>query len=337
MTRVVFMGSPPAALPSLRALLAQQDLAWLGVVTQPPRRVGRGQHLQRTPVHTYALKRQLEVLTPRQPLEILPQLRAWQVDLLVVCAYGKILPQAVLDVPLRGCYNLHFSLLPRWRGASPVQAAILAGDAHTGVSLQRMVVRLDAGPLLAQTEPLAIAPVTTGSSLEDRLAQRAGQLLTDSWALLKRQDPPLVPQDENEVSVCRLVRKDEGRIRWKTMSAAQIGRMLRAYDRWPGCHTFLAPPGGTRGTGCWRLILERASVVADAESAAGGTSSLVATMSSTMAPGTLRRDGLVQTAKGQLRIERVKPSGKLGMPWDAFARGYLGRGTTSLLDDPIET
>ncbi|MDH5752938.1 MAG: methionyl-tRNA formyltransferase, partial [Deltaproteobacteria bacterium] len=206
MTHAVFMGSPEFALPSLKALAAYPGVSLAGVVTQPDRPVGRNRVPQPSPVKQLALEMGLPVLTPasaREP-ELIESLRGWGVELAVVCAYGQILPESLLSLPRLGCFNLHFSLLPRWRGASPVQAAILAGDTRTGVSLQYMVKQLDAGDIVKDTGPLEISPSETAGSLLERLAGESGTLLEKAMPDLLSGHPPRTPQDPGQVTFCRI-------------------------------------------------------------------------------------------------------------------------------------
>ncbi|HKI98473.1 MAG TPA: methionyl-tRNA formyltransferase [bacterium] len=304
MTRTVFLGSPATALPSLRALADHAAVRLVGVVTQPDKPTGRGRKLQPCPVRAEAEALGLPVLTPRRirEPEALEALRAWAPELAIVCAYGQILPENLLNLPPLVCYNLHFSLLPRWRGASPVQAAILAGDATTGVSLQRMVAELDAGDVVAETPPLPIAPDDTAQSLAERLAVEAGALLVRSLPLLLTGDPPRRPQDPAAVTHCRVIRKEQGAVDFAAEDAAPIERKCRAYTPWPGCHAFV----GTRRLGLVRLAL--ADPPADASQAA-------------TLPGTLLADGRVRARAGWLRLEVVRPEGKGDMPFAAFRNG----------------
>jgi methionyl-tRNA formyltransferase len=309
MTRTVFLGSPEAAVPSLHALHALHVAAALrlvGVVTQPDKPAGRRRTLQPCPVKREAEALGLPVLTPRRirEPEALEALRALAPELAIVCAYGQLLPRALLELPRLGCYNLHFSLLPRWRGASPVQAALLAGDAATGVSLQRMVLELDAGDVVAETEPLPIRADDTAASLGARLAAEAAALLTRSLPLLLGAQPPLRPQDAARVTTCHLIRKEHGAVDCAAESAVQIERKCRAYTPWPGCYAFL----GTRRLGLARVTL----APVPAQDGAGA------------APGTLRADGLLRTREGWLRLEALRPEGKGDMSFAAFLNGNPG-------------
>ncbi len=308
MHRVVFMGSPDVAVPALRVIAATPGLELAAVFSQPDRPVGRGRKLQPCPVAAEARELGVPVHGPekiRAPegLALLEQARP---DLLLVCAYGQILPQAILTLPPRGPFNLHFSLLPRWRGASPVQAAILAGDSTTGVSLQRMVRELDAGPIAAETEPLPILPGDTAQTLAGRLAEAAAELLRSALPSLLEGSPTLREQHVAEATFCRTIRKEAGRVDWAEASATEVERRVRAYSPWPGCYSFL---------GALRLGLERVEL-ADLPGAEE--------QGAPPPPGTITEDGLVGAREGFLRLLEVKPAGKGAMPFSAFLNGTPG-------------
>lgn len=230
--RVIFMGSPEFAVPSLRALHeAAYDL--VAVVTQPDRPAGRGSLLTPPPVKVAALELGLPVLQPEslRDAQARQQLAEFQPDLFVVAAYGKILPRGVLAIPTRGSVNVHASILPRWRGASPIAAAILAGDGEAGVTIMEMAPRMDAGDVIA-TSTVAITSTDTTGSLEARLAELGARTLVDT--LPAWYDRVLVarPQDESGATYCSLVAKADGHLK-TSMSAAEAERAVRAYNPWP--------------------------------------------------------------------------------------------------------
>src|SRR5579859_1695891 len=197
MTRVVFMGTPDFAVPSLRALLDTLDLTVVGVVTQPDRPSGRGKTLQQSPVKQLAVASGIPVIQPEKLREpgAFAQLQDWQPDMIVVAAFGQILRQNVLDLPHFGCINVHASLLPRWRGAAPIQAAIRAGDSQTGITIMVMEAGLDTGPILSQ-QAIPILPDDTGQTLHDKLADLGGPLLTET--LRGFVEGQIVPQPQDE-------------------------------------------------------------------------------------------------------------------------------------------
>ena len=233
--RIAFAGTPGFALPPLRALAARH--AMVGVLTQPDRPAGRGRSLAASPVKLEALSRGWPVAQPaslKSAADRAP-LAAWQPDLLVVVAYGLILPQAVLDLPRLGCINVHASLLPRWRGAAPIQRAILAGDAESGVAIMRMEAGLDTGPVYAMRK-VAIGPRMTAGELHDRLADEGAATLLDVLAGLEAGTARATPQPATGVTHAAKIDKSEARIDWGK-SAAEIDRQVRAFNPWPIAET----------------------------------------------------------------------------------------------------
>ena len=232
--RIVFFGSPEFAVPSLQALLeAGYDVA--AVVTQPDKPAGRGGRLTPPPVKDAALAAGVDtVLQPetlRRP-EVVEELRALEPDVFVIAAYGKLLPPAVLAVPRRGSVNVHASLLPRWRGAAPVAAAILAGDRETGVTIMEVTEAMDAGPIVAQRrEP--VRPDDTTGTLERRLAALGAELLLEALPGWYTGELVPVPQDETLATYCRPLKKEDGHLR-SSMTAEEAERAVRAFDPWPG-------------------------------------------------------------------------------------------------------
>ncbi len=237
MTRVVFMGTPDFAVPSLQALLAAPGYSVVGVVTQPDRPAGRGKALQESPVKQTALAGGLPVFQPeklRQP-GAFEHLQAWAPDLIVVAAFGQILRQNVLDLPRHGCINVHASLLPRWRGAAPIQAALRAGDAETGITIMKMDAGLDTGPMLSQRSIL-IDAAETGQTLHDKLAALGGPLLIETLEGYLRGAIRPQPQPEAGSTYAPMLKKEDGLIDW-TQSAPIIERLVRAFHPWPGTYT----------------------------------------------------------------------------------------------------
>jgi len=232
MTRIVFMGSPEFALPPLRALAASDEV--VAVVTQPDRAAGRGRSLKPPPVKVLAQQLGINVLQPerlRAP-EAVDVLRRLAPDLIVVAAYGQILRPEVLSLPSFGCMNIHASLLPRWRGASPVQHAILAGDNETGVTIMKMDEGLDTGPILAQ-RATPIAADETAGMLAERLAQMGADLLMEIFpAYLSGKIQPR-PQPAEGVTYAPLLKKEDGLLDL-TRSAEELSRQVRAFSPWPG-------------------------------------------------------------------------------------------------------
>lgn len=231
--RVLFAGTPEFALASLRALV-DSGTEPVAVLTQPDRPAGRGKKLTPSPVKQFATDRGIEVLQPatlRNP-EIVSTLKALRPDILIVAAYGLILPQEVLDIPTHGCLNLHASLLPRWRGAAPIQAAILHGDRETGISLMQMTAGLDCGPVYI-TEALAIGDDETAGELHDRLADLGGSSLVKHLTAILEGGIEPVEQDESQTVYAPKIDKRDAVIDWRR-SAQELRRLVRAYNPVPG-------------------------------------------------------------------------------------------------------
>src|SRR5215204_5510280 len=232
MTKIVFMGSPDFSLPSLRALAQHYEVA--GVITQPDRASGRGREVKSPPVKTFALALGIPIMQPEKlrALEAMEQLRAWAPDLIVVAAFGQILKKDVLELPRYGCINVHASLLPRWRGAAPINAAILAGDEETGITLMQMDVGLDTGPTLAKSS-IRLTPTDTAGSVFQTLSQLGADLLIKTiprWIAGEIQ--PQV-QDDALATYAPMMKKEEGKLDF-TDDVHELERRVRAFNPWPG-------------------------------------------------------------------------------------------------------
>jgi methionyl-tRNA formyltransferase len=291
--RLAFMGSPDFAVPALLALHAAGHVI-AAVYCQPPRPAGRGQTVQRCPVHRAAYGLGVEVRTPvrlRRDAAAQAAFGDLGLDAAVVAAYGLILPPAMLDAPRRGCLNIHASLLPRWRGAAPLQAAILAGDAESGVTIMQMDAGLDAGPMLLR-EAVPIGPGTTCGTLHDALAPLGARLVLRALA----ENPPPVAQPAEGATYAPKLTREDGRIDW-SHDAAAVERRVRAFDPWPGTFT---------------LVQGSVLKVLAAELAEGGGP-----------PGTVLDARLtVACGQGALRLTRVQVGGRAAMPAEAFLRGH---------------
>ncbi len=231
--RVVFAGTPAFSVPCLEALLRCEFVEVVAVYTQPDRPAGRGKKLQQSPVKQKALDHDIAVLQPEslQHSVAVARLRELQPDLMVVTAYGLLLPQDVLDVPGLGCVNVHASLLPRWRGAAPIQRAIQAGDEYSGVTLMKMVKALDAGSILA-SEKVTICGNETGGSLHHRLAILGSELLYENLPQIKQQSLEIKLQDESVVTYADKLSKSEARLNWQ-LDSTTLERKIRAFNPWP--------------------------------------------------------------------------------------------------------
>ena len=313
--RIVFMGSSTASAECLRAILREPDLEVVGVVTQPDRPAGRGKVLTPNPLAKYAANRGLvDVIKPESVNAdaAMEWIRAKRPDVVVVVAFGQILKKPLLDLPPHGCVNCHFSLLPKYRGAAPVIAALEAGERLTGVTVMHMGVGLDDGPIMLQSyEP--IYPDTTGGALMADLSIAGGVTLAKALRLMHQGAlPPEVPQDGSAATVVRKLKKTDGLINWDWPSI-EIERRVRAYNPWPGCYTFLPPHLRKKGT-LGRLVVNRAKIVSSMEPAW-----LAA------APGTvlkLEKAGpVIRCHDTALLLTEVKPEGSSSMDGGAFLRG----------------
>lgn len=293
------MGTPAFALPTLEALVRHHHV--VGVVTQPDREAGRGRVLTPPPVKTAAHAYGLPLIQPktlRDPAAI-AQIRAWAPDVIVVAAFGQLLRPDVLNIPPYGCLNVHASLLPKYRGAAPIAAAILAGEAVTGVTIMRIDPGLDSGPIIAQrAEP--IRPDDTTGTLGERLARLGAELLIEVLPGWLAGTIQAVPQDESAATFAPRIRKEDGRLDW-TRPAVELERQVRAFSPWPGTFTTLAG----------EVLHIRAAALAEAAASA--------------APGQVvglpgGRIGVV-TGAGVLELKEVQPAGKRVMSAADFARG----------------
>jgi len=309
--RIAFAGSPDFAVPSLAALVdSPHDV--VVALTQPDRPAGRGRKLRPGPVRQFALDHGIDVLQPETLADaaIQRRLRALRLDLAVIVAYGLLLPPRVLSIPRAGCINVHASLLPRWRGASPIQAAILAGDATTGVSIMQMEAGLDTGPVFA-TRELAIGPAETTATLHDRLAALGADLLREVVGRVLDGTAVAAPQDEAAASYAARIDKADAVIDW-TAPAIAIDRRVRAYRPWPVAETLL---DGER-LRCWA-----ATPVPDM-----GNGDATAVPGRIVAVGPAGID--VQTGAGVLRLTEIQMPGRQRTDAAAFARGHQVVGKT---------
>ena len=237
MAKILFMGTPAFAVPSLKALMSAHDV--VAVVTQPDRPAGRNRRPRLSPVKQLAQSAGIPVFQPkriRQP-DAIAGLRAANADLFVVVAFGQILPQAVLELPRYGTINVHASLLPRWRGAAPIQAAIRAGDSESGVTIMLLDAGLDTGPTLT-SRGLQLAEDETGESLHDKLSVLGADLLVDTLPRFLNGDITPIAQDETRATYAPQIKKEDGEIDW-TQPAIVIERLVRAFTPWPGTYTQL--------------------------------------------------------------------------------------------------
>ena len=305
---IIFMGTAEFAVPSLEHLLLNQYQV-MAVYTQPDKPAGRGRLLSPSPVKKVALTWNLPVEQPLRLREaqVINQIAGLHPDVIVVAAFGQILPQAVLDIPRYGCINIHPSLLPRWRGASPVAAAILAGDKTTGVSIMLLDKGMDTGPVLATTEVPITAEDTTGS-LTAQLARIAAPLLHEVLVRCLQSKLSPQPQDNTKATYSGQISKEEGEIDWH-LSAIDIWRRVRAFQPWPGCYT------RWRGR---RLEIIEAVPMPVPEETLLEPGQVVALTPTT---GEVKAAFGVHTGGGLLGVIKMQLEGKRSMTTDEFLRG----------------
>lgn len=311
MSGIVFMGTPAFAVPTLETLAhSGQDIA--GVYTQPDKPVGRGRKVAAPPVKQWAEAHGLRVLQPAtlRSSDALEELRSLRPAAIAVVAYGKLLPQGVLDIPPKGVLNLHPSLLPQYRGASPIAAAILNGDSMTGVTIMLLDAGMDTGPILARRE-VEIAAEDTAESLSGRLATVGAELFAETLGRWLQGGIAAIPQDESRATYTKLLEKGDGVIDWRA-GARELERKVRAFYPWPGC--------STTWRGAMLKIVRARAVPAAAGSREPGTVIRL--------PGSGGMEGIgVVTGEGALALDRVQPEGRQEMAAREFVAGrheFLG-------------
>lgn len=316
--RVVFMGTPAFAVPSLEALV-NSDHEVVGVVTQPDRPKGRGQTVVPCPVKELAVDRGLSVRQPdkiKSP-EFLQQLTEWQPDVIAVTAFGRILPKTILDLPSMGCVNVHGSLLPAYRGAAPVQWALIHGDTETGITTMLMDEGMDTGAVLLQ-RTVPIEPEDTALELGARMAQAGGALLVETLTRLAAHTVVPRVQDHSRATMAPLLKKEDGVIDW-TQPATKIANRLRGLSPWPGSYTFHHEH---------RLIIRKGRVDANGGLVDG----------SVQRPGTILAVGptsfWVETGEGRIEVLEVQPANKKRMSVEQFLLGYVLRTQDTLSPQP---
>ena len=300
MTNLVFMGSPQFAVPTLEALAREHTL--LAVFTQPDKPAGRGQQLTAVPVKQWALAHGIPVHQPksfRKEPQAIETLRALNPEVIVVAAYGLILPQAVLDVPPRGCVNVHGSLLPRHRGAAPITSAILMGDAETGITIMHMDAGMDTGPMLSMART-PIGPADTTASLSERMSHLGAELMTDTLPKYLRGEIVPQPQPEAGVTYSPKINKADAQIDWHR-PAIEIERMVRAYIPWPGTQTLWQ--------GQMLKVLKAECRLQEAGSSSGEVVKL--------SDGSIG----VKTGAGVLVLQEIQLAGRKALKAEDFARG----------------
>jgi methionyl-tRNA formyltransferase len=303
--RIVFIGTGEIGVPTLRMLQSSTEHELVGVITQPDKPAGRDYQIKPSPIKEAAKDSETPVLQPKRirDTKAISEIRAFAADVIVVAAYGQILPRAVLDSARIACLNLHASLLPRWRGAAPIQAAIAAGDRETGITVIYMDEGLDTGDILLKRE-IEIGSHETGGSLHDRLAQIAPNALADAMGLLSQGRAPRNPQDNGRATYASKLAREDGRIDWNE-SAEVIERKIRAFNPWPGAFMTVSETDGRE----YRLKIFSAGLV----DLRGDKGEFLHAS-----------DGDLIVAAGQaaLKLGQVQLEGKWPMSWNEFVRGH---------------
>jgi methionyl-tRNA formyltransferase len=302
--RIVFIGTGEIGVPTLRALQDSKEHELVGVVTQPDKPAGRSQKITSPPIKAAIAGPKVSILQPKRikDRQSMDEIRALSPDVIVVMAYGQILSSDVLETPRKACLNLHASLLPRWRGAAPIQAAIAAGDRETGITVIYMDKGIDTGDTLLQRK-IDILSDETGGSLHDRLGEIAPDALLEALQLLASGNAPRIPQDKDLATLASKLNREDGKIDWSE-PAEVIERRIRAYNPWPGAFTHVADLSERPRN----LKIFSASIV----DLSGG-------------PGeVLRRDKELVLAAGKraLSLSEVQLEGKRRMSADEFIRGF---------------
>ncbi|HRB16977.1 MAG TPA: methionyl-tRNA formyltransferase [Nitrospira sp.] len=299
--RIVFMGTPDFAVPSLEALLKSEHQV-VGVVTQPDRPKGRGQEVVFSPVKVVCQRKGIPVLQPLKMKDpaFLDALRRWTPDVIAVTAYGRILPPAILALPPRGCINVHASLLPKYRGAGPIQWAVIRGEQQTGITTMFMAEGMDTGDMLLQ-ETVEIRADDTAGTLAPRLAEVGGRLLVETLRRLEAGTLTPQPQDDAQATMAPLLKKEDGVVDW-TLSAAEIANRVRGLSPWPGAYTHV---NGER----W--VLWRVAVGLETSGAVPGTVTKVS------------KDRVeVATGDGTIQLIEIQPSNSRRMTMAQYLAGH---------------
>lgn len=307
MTNLVFMGTPDFALLSLKALIqAKHDV--ICVVTQPDRPKGRQRGVIAPPVKLCAQEYNIKILQPETITnELVGNIQALSPDLIVVVAYGKILPKQILDIPCLGCINAHASLLPKYRGAAPIQRALLNGEKQTGVTIMFMNERMDAGDILLQ-EKIIISPSDNMETLHDRLSKLSAKLLVKAIVQIEQGTCSRISQDNAKATYAQMLKKSDGLIDW-TKSAEEINNMTRAMNPWPGVYMFINISGKNK-----RLRIFKTEVFDESAYSKEKTGILLDILKN--------KGGLVGTGKGQLLIREVQLEGSRKVSFEEFIRGH---------------
>lgn len=309
--RIVFMGTPAFAVPTLQQLL-DTEFSVMGVVCQPDRPSGRGKKIQVGPVKAYALSRSIPIVQPEKMKDpkFIEILKAWKPDVIVVAAFGRILPKIILDLPSKGCLNVHGSLLPKYRGAAPIQWAVVDGAAETGVTIMLMNEGMDTGAILQQ-EVIAIGQDETAGELALRMARVGGSMLVSTLRGWIAGTILPCPQNESEATIAPILKKEDGLIRWDR-PARSIANQIRGLSPWPGAYTFLRD----ERWGIWKVEVEDLDRGTEEGTGSGNL----------YTPGTItavtKQVIHVRTGQGNLKLLEIQPENKKRMQVSDYVAGH---------------
>ncbi len=304
-TRVVFMGTPVFAETMLRSL-AEAHYDIVAVFTQPDKPSGRNQEVIESPVKLFAASKNIPIEQPGKLDDLtMEKFRSYSPDIVIVAAYGKILPEKMLAIPPFGCINIHASLLPRWRGASPVHNAILAGDTETGITIMQMDAGMDTGPILA-TKSLPIAPLDTTTTLLPKLASLGSEILLSTLSRWIKKEIEATPQDASKATLCQLIEREDGKIFWSE-SAETLFNRYRALSSWPGVFSFWRKDGSLLRLKFHEISLQRHSP--ETQHSLGQVFEIGDSIG-------------IQTGKGVIIVQMIQMEGKSPTPIADFIRGY---------------
>lgn len=307
--RIVYMGTPDFAVPALKSLIASHDKV-VGVVTNPDRPSGRGKKIAAPPVKIVAESAGIEVFQPRRVKteEAMERIKAWEPDVIVVAAFGQILPPALLALPAHGCINIHASMLPRYRGAAPINWCIVRGEEEAGVTIMQMDVGLDTGPMLLW-ETLPIGEEETAQELHDRLASLGADLIAEAMTRLREGRLQATPQDDARSTYAPMLTKEHGRIDW-TAPARDVANLIRGFNPWPGAFAYLEGPGEAE-----RIKFHRARALPEAIEGRPVPGEILEADSTA---GRL----VIACGEGAIEALELQAPGRKSMPSGAFLNGF---------------
>lgn len=297
--KTIFIGTPDFAVPSLNKLI-ESNYNIVTVITQPDKKVGRKQKVVFSPVKKVALKHNIPLLQPLKIKEIVEKIKELRPDIIITAAYGQIISKNILDIPKFGCINIHGSLLPKYRGASPIQCAILNGDKKTGITIMEMDERMDEGSIITQKE-IEIDNNDTASSLHNKLSDLGVDLLLETLPKIFKKEIKYTPQDHSQATYTKILKKEDGKINWNK-KVIEIERMIKAFYPWPGTYTELEGK---------RLKIIKVKIIDSKNDLELGT--IFKTRDSDLA---------VRCSKNALVLEKIQPEGKKVMSGKEFLRGY---------------